>query len=86
MFTLHNAQSNSSGFVQKDELVQKRCNSIANTLELHVSCTNPSIYPPPYVCLEILSQLFLTALALQILPLVMAVNIIIISLHAILHV
>ena len=26
-----------------DGLVQERCNSIANTLELHLSCTNPSI-------------------------------------------
>ena len=26
-----------------DELVQERRNSIANTLELHLSCTNPSI-------------------------------------------
>ena len=25
-------------------LMQERCNSIANTLELHLSCTNPSIY------------------------------------------
>ena len=25
-------------------LVQERCNSIANTLELRLSCTNPSIY------------------------------------------
>ena len=27
-----------------DGLVQKRCNSIANALELHLFCTNPSIY------------------------------------------
>ena len=27
-----------------DGLVQERCNSIANTLELHLSCINPSIY------------------------------------------
>ena len=27
-----------------DELVQERRNSIANTLDLHLSCTNPSIY------------------------------------------
>ena len=26
-----------------DELVQERCNSIANALELHLSCTNPWI-------------------------------------------
>ena len=26
-----------------DELVQERCNSIADTLELRLSCTNPSI-------------------------------------------
>ena len=26
------------------ELVQEVCNSIANALELHLSCTNPSIY------------------------------------------
>ena len=26
-----------------DGLVQERCNSIANALELHLSCTNPSI-------------------------------------------
>ena len=25
-------------------LVQERCNSIANTMELHLSCTNPLIY------------------------------------------
>ena len=25
-------------------LVQERCNSIANALELHLSCTNPSTY------------------------------------------
>ena len=25
-------------------LMQERCNSIANTLELHLSCTNPSIW------------------------------------------
>ena len=27
-----------------DGLVQERCNSIANALELHLSCTNPSIW------------------------------------------
>ena len=27
-----------------DGLVQERCNSIAKALELHLSCTNPSIY------------------------------------------
>ena len=27
-----------------DELVQERRNSIANTLELRLSCTNPSLY------------------------------------------
>ena len=27
-----------------DELMQERRNSIANTLELHLSCTNPLIY------------------------------------------
>ena len=27
-----------------DGLVQERRNSIANALELHISCTNPSIY------------------------------------------
>ena len=26
-----------------DGLIQERCNSIANALELHLSCTNPSI-------------------------------------------
>ena len=26
-----------------DELVQERCNYIANALKLHLSCTNPSI-------------------------------------------
>ena len=26
--------------------MQERCNSIANALELHLSCTNPSIYTP----------------------------------------
>ena len=26
-----------------DGLAQERCNSIANALELHLSCTNPSI-------------------------------------------
>ena len=26
-----------------DGLVQEKCNSIANALELHLSCTNPSI-------------------------------------------
>ena len=26
-----------------DGLVQERCNSIANALELHLSCTNPLI-------------------------------------------
>ena len=30
--------------VYMDELVQERRNSIANALELHLSCTNPSIY------------------------------------------
>ena len=30
-----------------DRLVQERCNSIANALELLLSCTNPSIYPLP---------------------------------------
>ena len=28
-----------------DGLVQERCNSIANALELRLSCTNPSIFP-----------------------------------------
>ena len=28
-------------FAHIDELVQERCNSIANALELHLSCTNP---------------------------------------------
>ena len=27
-----------------DGLMQERCNSIANALELHLSCTNPSIW------------------------------------------
>ena len=30
--------------VHIDVLMQERCNSIANALELHLSCTNPSIY------------------------------------------
>ena len=30
-----------------DGLMQKRCNSIANTMELHLSCTNPSTYIIP---------------------------------------
>ena len=30
--------------VHIDGLVQERCNSIANALELHLSCTNPLIY------------------------------------------
>ena len=29
-----------------DRLMQERCKSIANALELHLSCTNPSNYPP----------------------------------------
>ena len=29
-----------------DGLVQERCNSIANALELRISCTNPSIWNP----------------------------------------
>ena len=39
-----------------DGLVQERCNSIANALELRTSCTNPSIYifvrvwPTTYFC------------------------------------
>ena len=32
-----------------DGLVQERCNSIANALELPLSCTNPS-YCEPYQC------------------------------------
>ena len=39
-----------------DGLVQERRNSIANTLELHLSCTNPLIWKPlttiPVVCTE----------------------------------
>ena len=31
---------------QIDGLVQERCNSIANTLDLHLSCTNPSKWHP----------------------------------------
>ena len=27
-----------------DGLVEERCNSIANALELRLSCTNPSMY------------------------------------------
>ena len=36
----------SSSILKKyiNSLVQERCNSIANTLELHLSGTNPSIY------------------------------------------
>ena len=34
--------SNPEGYI--DGLVQERCNSIANTMELPLSCTNPSIY------------------------------------------
>ena len=33
-----------SGAYHIDWLVQERCNSIANALELHLSCTNPSIW------------------------------------------
>ena len=29
-----------------DGLVQERCNSIANALEVRLSCTNPSIWLP----------------------------------------
>ena len=31
----------SAPFSYIDELVQERCNSIVNALELHLSCTNP---------------------------------------------
>ena len=31
-------------YLHIDGLVQERCNSIANALELHLSCTNPWIY------------------------------------------
>ena len=31
-----------SVLLQIDGLMQERCNSIADTLELHISCTNPS--------------------------------------------
>ena len=30
-------------YIYVDGLVQERCNSIAKALELHLSCTNPSI-------------------------------------------
>ena len=33
-----------------DGLVQERRNSIANTLELRLSCTNPSMYRLFYTC------------------------------------
>ena len=36
-----------------DGLVQERCNSIANTLELRLSCTNPSICTCPFVFLDV---------------------------------
>ena len=29
-----------------DDLMQEKCNSIANTLEQQFSCTNPSMYSP----------------------------------------
>ena len=45
---LHNypmlPHSPNSGPVYIDGLEQERCNSIANALELHLFCTNPSIY------------------------------------------
>ena len=34
---------NVKGLQHTNALVQERCNSIANALELHLSCTNPSI-------------------------------------------
>ena len=37
-------------------LVQERCNSIANALELHLSCTNPSKWCVPYpTCVDSLA-------------------------------
>ena len=38
---------------QINGLVQERCNTIANTLELHLSCTNPS----RWICAEIKSNI-----------------------------
>ena len=36
---------NCNPHLHNDGLVQERCNSIANALELRLSCTNPSICP-----------------------------------------
>ena len=43
-----------------DGLVQEICNSIANALELHLSCTNPLICPVPYQrkCMNIFAYMF----------------------------
>ena len=47
-YNLHNRNSYNGQMasfnVYIDGLVQERRNSIANALELHLSCTNPSIY------------------------------------------
>ena len=41
-----------------DGLVQERCNSIANALELHVSCTNPLICPKHFEKKKVISWLY----------------------------
>ena len=43
-FSQYNAcQCKEPGHQHVDGLMQERCNSIANALELHLSCTNPSM-------------------------------------------
>ena len=42
--------------VHVDGLMQERRNSIANTLELRLSCTNPSLYTCIYILLGYTKQ------------------------------
>ena len=63
-----------------DGLVQERCNSIANTLELHLSCTNSSIWYSMWA--SVLSPVFVKVSAFIIFTLFFQISMLLCSVFA----